>query len=265
MATENILNPELISPFPAKALVFDCDGVIALTTDQHFAGWSRLFVENLQSDPLTWDEYHEHIDGKRREDGLLAAACARGISMTYEEASVYGKIKQGYYRALLDTTEIVGFDEMLDLMRKMHDEGVNIAVASSSEDTPRILRNIGIAPWVDVVLARDKIYRREHLLKEVFDENDGVVVETQSKPNPQFFLTACEALRQQPEDVIGFEDAESGIKAFKEAGIVCVAIDRKNNVRLRNMGANRVIRSQISRDELAEMYEEAKALRNTGE
>jgi beta-phosphoglucomutase-like phosphatase (HAD superfamily) len=45
-----------------------------------------------------------------------------------------------------------------------------------------------------------------------------------TKPDPELFLAALEAIGTKPEEAIVLEDSPNGVRAAKEAGVFCVAV-----------------------------------------
>jgi beta-phosphoglucomutase-like phosphatase (HAD superfamily) len=46
------------------------------------------------------------------------------------------------------------------------------------------------------------------------------------KPDPAIFVKAAQDLQLNPRELIAFEDAQSGVKAARSAGMMCVGIAR---------------------------------------
>ena len=85
-----------------------------------------------------------------------------------------------------------GVFELLDYLKST---GVKIALASSSrrESVVRELTEGGVIDYFDEIVAGDMV--------------------TKSKPDPQIFLTACEAIGVAPEDCYAIEDSYNGIRS----------------------------------------------------
>jgi beta-phosphoglucomutase-like phosphatase (HAD superfamily) len=76
---------------PYDAVIFDMDGVVTDTASVHAAAWKRLFDEVL-SDPRpavnepvrpfdSVEDYRRYVDGRAREDGVVAFLEARGVDV----------------------------------------------------------------------------------------------------------------------------------------------------------------------------------------
>ena len=214
---------EIAQTVPFKAVIFDLDGVIALTTEQHFTAWNWTFAYEIGVGEITRQEYDRYIDSKKREEGLLAMLVARGRTMSEKDVVEFGKIKRSYYQYLIRDTDIHVIEGTIDFIRKLKERGVKLAVASSSQDAPMILKKIGVYDLFDVVVARDTV------LKE---GEETVVHDMKSKPSPDIFLTACHALGVSPRDTAGVEDAGDGVKALYAGNIMSIGLDKRGNQEL---------------------------------
>ena len=97
-------------------------------------------------------------------------------------------------------------DGVRETLQKLAEAGLKIAVASSTrrEKVLRHLENAGIAQYFTAVVGGDTV--------------------THSKPHPEIFLKACEALGVAPEDAIAVEDSHNGIRSAHAAGMAPVMV-----------------------------------------
>ena len=82
--------------------------------------------------------------------------------------------------------------------------GYRQAVASSSRNTPLILQRVGLETWFDAVIDGNQI--------------------TRSKPDPEVFLRAAQALGFPPARCLVVEDADAGVEAALRGGFPCAGI-----------------------------------------
>ena len=96
-----------------------------------------------------------------------------------------------------------GVLDRLDDARRL---GLPLAIASSSDRAWVVghLDRLGIADRFEAVLTRDDVAR--------------------TKPDPELFIRAVEALDLKPADTLAFEDSLHGVMAAKSAGMRCVAV-----------------------------------------
>jgi beta-phosphoglucomutase len=186
-----------------KAAIFDLDGVIVDTVPLHFNAWKKMFGEYGKQ--FTFDEYKEKVDGIPRMDGARAIL----TELSSEELDKAAARKQVFYLELVKSEKITEYRTTRELIKELRQNGVKIAIISSSKNCPLILKTIDYYSLVDAEINGNDI--------------------TKGKPDPQIFLLAAEKLGAAPEEAIVFEDATLGVEAAKNGGFVCVGIDRHSD------------------------------------
>lgn len=72
------------------AVLFDLDGVITSTAEQHYSAWKQMFDDFLRRraerrgepfQPFERDDYNRYVDGVPRYDGVRKFLAARGIAL----------------------------------------------------------------------------------------------------------------------------------------------------------------------------------------
>jgi beta-phosphoglucomutase len=96
------------------------------------------------------------------------------------------------------------FPGVRELLQAIRQQGIKVALASSSKNAPRVIEILGISHEFDAVV-------------------DGTMV-THSKPDPEIFLLAAKKLDIKPANCVVFEDAEAGVEAALAAGMKCVGV-----------------------------------------
>lgn len=96
-----------------------------------------------------------------------------------------------------------GVEELLQYL-KAQQKRIALASSTRSEIVTRELSDAGIISYFDVVIGGDVVKR--------------------SKPEPDIFLRACEALKIEPENAYGIEDSYNGIRALAAAGIRAIMV-----------------------------------------
>ena len=109
--------------------------------------------------------------------------------------------KNNYYKELTPNNILPG---VLEKLKLLEDNGIMIAIGSSSKNTPIILKQIGMDKFFNAVSDRNNI--------------------THSKPNPEVFLKDVEMLGVDPQYCMTVEDADTGIEAGKRAGMKTLAV-----------------------------------------
>lgn len=185
-----------------EAAIFDLDGVIVDTAKYHYLAWKRLANE-LGSDLSL--EQNEQLKGVSRKDSLDIILALGNLVLDEAEKEKLAEKKNVWfleYVHQMNPTEILpGAKELLVALRQ---QGVKIALGSSSKNAPLVLRLLDIENLFDVIV-------------------DGTMVKN-SKPDPEIFLLGATRLQVKPAACVVFEDAEAGVEAALSAGMKCVGI-----------------------------------------
>ncbi|MGO2658208.1 HAD family hydrolase [Mycetocola reblochoni] len=206
-----------------RALLFDLDGVLTPTAEVHMRAWSRLFTPVLAAHgvaPYTDDDYFAHIDGRPRYDGVRALLASRGISLpdgTADDApeqdtvAGLGNRKNAMFAAELAEHGVEPYPGSLLLLDAAIQDGLSVAVVSSSRNADAVLRAAGIRDRFGVVV-------------------DGTVAAAEGlpgKPDPATYLDAAAKLGLSAAECVVVEDATSGVAsgAAGRFGLV-VGVDR---------------------------------------
>jgi len=185
-----------------NAVIFDLDGVIVSTDNLHFLAWKRLADE--QGIPFTRHD-NERLRGVSRMESL--AIILERASKVYSGAEKIemAERKNRYYRALLTSlTPSAILPGVLPLMDALRGAGFKMAIGSSSKNAGAILKAIGLDEAFDAVA-------------------DGTHI-TRSKPDPEVFLIAAQALGSSPRKCLVVEDADAGVEAALAAGMPVLAV-----------------------------------------
>lgn len=193
-----------------KGIIFDLDGVICTTDEQHYIAWKSLA-----------DKHGIPFDRERNNllRGVSRMACVDIIleksSRTYtdEEKLQMATEKNDLYRRLLGELSPKDLsDDVKNTLDTLRAEGMKMAIGSSSKNTPFILERIGLGDFFDAV-------------------SDGNNI-THSKPHPEVFLKAADMLGLEPKDCVVVEDAHAGVEAAVSGGFDCAAMgDAKDDER----------------------------------
>jgi HAD superfamily hydrolase (TIGR01509 family) len=183
-----------------RALVFDFDGLILETETPAYETWAEIYKEHGHELPL--DRWFDYIG---REGGFFSAAdhlaALVGEGFDRDAAQTRRDARKTELIAALDV--MVGVREYVADAKRL---GLRLAVASSSSRAWVLghLERLSLnADW-DTVRTRDEVAR--------------------TKPAPDLYLAAVEALSVAPEEAVAFEDSANGITAAKDAGLLCVAV-----------------------------------------
>ena len=185
-----------------RGIIFDLDGVIVSTDEQHYLGWQAL------ADRLGIP-FSREVNSRFR--GVSRMACMNileelgGKHYTDSEKIAYADWKNEYYRKLLAQ---MSSDDLSQEVRSTLDalraRGLKLAVGSSSKNAKFILHRIGLSDYFDAV-------------------SDGTNI-SRSKPDPEVFLKAAEYLGLTPSDCLVVEDAVSGVEAAHAGGMKAATV-----------------------------------------
>lgn len=186
-----------------RAVIFDLDGVIVSTDDCHYEAWKKMAdEEGIYFDKMI----NNRLRGVSRMESLEIVLERAKKEYTEKEKFALAERKNGYYKEFitkLTPNDILpGAKENLEELRN---NGIRIAIGSSSKNTPIILKQIGLENYFDAV-------------------SDGNNI-AKSKPDPEVFVRAAEMLGIPCETCMIVEDADAGIVAGKRANMVTVAVN----------------------------------------
>ncbi|MBR6052583.1 MAG: beta-phosphoglucomutase [Clostridia bacterium] len=185
-----------------KAVLFDLDGVIVSTDRCHYRAWKRMADE----EGIFFDEkINDRLRGVSRMASLEIVLERASRSYTDDEKAALAARKNDYYRDLI--RELTPSDILpgaMENLNELKENGILVAVGSSSKNTPLILRRIGLDAFFDAV-------------------SDGNNI-SHSKPDPEVFLKAAEMLGTDPADCLVVEDADAGIEAGRRGGMKTLSV-----------------------------------------
>lgn len=221
-------------------VLFDLDGVLTPTAEVHMHAWrsmfEQLFAEWEITPPYSDEDYFEHLDGKKRYDGVASLLRSRDVEVPWGEPSDdpsaatvcgIGNRKNDVFSRVLREEGIAPYPGSVALLDVLIAAGTPIAVVSSSKNAEEVLAVAGIRDRFPVVM-------------------DGVIAERDhlaSKPAPDVFAEAARLLGVDPARSVAVEDALSGVQSAAAAGYaLVVGVDRGAGAdRLRDAGAGVVV------------------------
>jgi len=158
-------------PRPARALIFDLDGVLTDTANLHYQAWKQLADElDIPFDRKT----NERLKGVDRMASLSIILERAEREYSEEERQTLAERKNGYYR---NAIEHLGPQDLFTGVKQVLTEaraaGLKIALASASRNAAILVQKLGIADDFDIIVDANNIQR--------------------GKPDPEIFLTAAAA------------------------------------------------------------------------
>ncbi|MDD3311577.1 beta-phosphoglucomutase family hydrolase [Pseudodesulfovibrio sp.] len=251
-----------MSAITLRGVVFDLDGVITRTARVHAQAWETAFNEflkhraeekNVPFAPFDrTSDYQNYVDGKPRFEGVLSFLKSRNIQLPAGDPAdppglaticAVGNRKNQLYQEILRAEGPEVFASSVALARELRDQGVGVAVATSSRNCRLVLQLAGLEDAFDAVV-------------------DGVAAAERNltgKPDPDIFIEAARDLGCNPGECVVVEDAISGVQAGR-AGNFGMTLGVARNVGgelLMRFGADRVVAdlAEITVEDLEDWFE----------
>lgn len=181
-----------------KAIIFDMDGTLINSTEADYLAWKRLFNEfNID---LTFEKYYPLL-GKKSVDVISSQLHLEGEAVTEALAR-----KMFFYRQVVKENGmqlIPGADALLEKCSRLPVK-LGLATSSRNEKMTMMMEMMGFLGIFDAIVTGEEIHH--------------------GKPAPDIFLKAASRLQVEPTDCLVFEDAVSGVRSAKNAGMQVIAI-----------------------------------------
>lgn len=209
-------------PSDPIAILWDVDGTLVDTAEQHFLAWARLF-EELRL-PFSRADFAKTF-GWRNPEIVRELYDPAADDATCREL---GERKEDLYREMVRTTGAKLLPGVPELLAGFEAAGWRQAVGSSAPrgNLDLLLAATGIARYFQAVVSGDDV--------------------TRGKPDPEVFLTGAARLGVEPARSVVFEDAIAGVQAARRGGMACIAVTFVGHHppdTLTRAGADRVVAS----------------------
>jgi len=189
--------------FSEIGVVFDLDGVLIDSHDQHERSWFLLAAEIGK--PLTKEQFKESF-------GMRNVMCIPHVfhwapSEDHETIHALGERKEELYRELLAADGIEPLPGVVALLESLRSAGVPVSLGSSTsrKNIEVCFAATGLSPY--------------------FGPNyTGAEDVTRGKPAPDVFLEAARKIGRDPGRCLVVEDAHVGIEAALAAGMRALAV-----------------------------------------
>ena len=185
-----------------NAIIFDLDGVICFTDQYHYQAWKEL----ADAEGIYFDKkINGRLRGVSRMESLNIILEKASKGYTQEEKEMLAAKKNESYVRLLEKMSPSDLsDEVKNTLDTLRQRGYKLAIGSSSKNTKKILKQIGLEGDFDAI-------------------SDGTNI-TKSKPDPEVFLKAAEMVDEKPKHCLVVEDALAGIDAAYAGGFLSAGI-----------------------------------------
>ncbi len=184
-----------------KAFLFDLNGTMIHDMEFHTRAWQHLFNNDLGGS-FTWEEVKPQMYGKNQEV-LVRMFGPERFTLAEMDALSLEKERRYQQEFLPHLALLPGLPEFL---ARAHAQGIPMAIGSAAIpfNINFVLDNLGIRHYFQAIVSADDV--------------------ALSKPHPETFLKAAEALGVAPADCLVFEDVPKGVEAAARAGMAAVVL-----------------------------------------
>ncbi len=181
-----------------KAAIFDMDGLILDSERTVLDCWEIIGRKYGFADIRT---YGISVIGKNKKATVDEFKKVYGVSGESFEREL-----RDIYNGLAAEGKVPLKPHTIELLSAMKDAGMKTAIASSStrEEVTSQMEVLGALPYFDTCVCGDQV--------------------TRSKPDPEIFLLACDALGVNPGEAAGLEDSFNGVRACKASGLYTIMV-----------------------------------------
>ena len=185
-------------PKNAKGLIFDLDGTVANTMQNHFVAW-RTAVSPFSIDFT--GELFVQLTGMPKAATILKLNALFGTDMDTGEV---GKVKAEVYKKLVFETKEISI--VTDVVRKYYGKlPMSIGTGSTQFGARRTLAILNMEHYFNPIVTADDV--------------------TNFKPAPDTFLKCAKLMGVAPKDCVVFEDGILGIQAAEKAGMMAIDVN----------------------------------------
>lgn len=194
----------MAAPSPSPyGVVFDLDGVLIDSHDQHERSWFHLAEEIGK--PLSKEQFKESFG--MRNESCIPDVFGWTTREDADQIAALGDRKEELYRELLAADGLEPLPGVLDLVKGLTEASIPISLGSSTSR-----KNI------EVCFATTG-------LDQFFGEHyTGAEDVTRGKPAPDVFLEAARKIDREASHCLVIEDAHVGVEAALAAGMQAVAV-----------------------------------------
>jgi len=193
-----------------KLVIFDLDGVITSTSDEHFKAWKTIIKERFNLEIA--DDVEILTKGVSRTESLnrILESCGLNETLTNKDKDIIATQKNELYKSLISSLNKDNiYPGVIKLFDYLKTNNILIALGSASKNGPSIIEGLEIKNYFDYVV--DPTYLK-------------------SKPHPDIFNNAMNHFSLLPSECIGIEDAISGVTSIKSANMFAIGIGSKEQL-----------------------------------
>jgi len=206
-------------------VAFDLDGVIVDSEAAHMNIYVNILSEFGTS--IHADQYKTFVG---KSDYEITKMIVESKSLPISREELQNRYKQGL-ADWLDAGDLPVVEGVRELIRMLHEEGIRLAVASSSSrmNIEKSLAGAGVREYFDTIVSAE-------------DVQNG-------KPAPDIYLESVRKMGLQPHECAAIEDAHYGALSAKRAGLYTVGFHNPNS------GDQNLSIADIVVDSMAQLYD----------
>lgn len=181
-----------------KAVLFDFDGVVVRSMEDHYEGWRRALEEyGIDMSP----EELFVMEGAGVEE--LAGQLTRKFNLPFDEASKIIQKKRIYYDQI---KKVECYPHLIDVLDWIQERELKTALVTGGDRSRvmEVLENFGLQDRFHTIVTADDVQL--------------------TKPSPEPYLKAARELDVEPAECVVIENAPRGIRSAKAAGMRCIGI-----------------------------------------
>lgn len=184
-----------------KAFIFDLNGTMIDDMAYHTDAWFDILNNDLKAG-LNHDQVKHEMYGKNEE--VLVRIFGKNHLSAADMAAISIEKERRYQKAFRPNLRLIA--GLSDFLLKSQAKNIAFAIGSAA-----------IPFNIDFVIDNLNI---RHYFKAIVSADDVRI----SKPHPETYLKAAEALKVKPSDCIVFEDAPKGVESALNAGMESVVL-----------------------------------------
>lgn len=189
-----------------KAILFDLDGVLTGTSDNHYEAWKRMSLDLGLDLP---ELFRDKLRGISRDESVRIILEYFNLNFDNDKILELSNKKNEYYKESIEAfTPINLYPGVIKLLENLKSKKIKLGLVSASRNAESLIKNMKIENYFDSIL-------------------DLEIIE-KGKPEPDPFLWVADDLGVLPIDCLGVEDAKAGIASINSAGMFSVGVGDEN-------------------------------------